>query len=293
MAYVTGPQLKGYKSFNVHEISNNEPINKYSEDNSVSIIAIKRSFANSSGLDTIDFPNLIETDRLVPVDIAQPGLFYQQERPGMPYFEEIVYAITALNNGRIFLQPAKKVIKYNDGREVAKEYIPDPAVRNYNRIAVASTISSSSYLKDDSFYDRYNPVRAFDGVSETGWSEDVAGPGINESVTVIFQEPVTVDKIGFRPGWFQSQYFMKNNRIKTMEIILDDFRSTAHFSDSMTEQDISFNKNVTFQKAQFIIKEVYQTTQWDDTPLAEIDFYYNNEPILIDCTNIKINVSQL
>ncbi len=295
LAYVTGPRLKGFKSFNVYEIKAGEPIDKYSSSNTVAVIAVKRATVASLGLDAIDFSQLVKTNRIVPARIAQPMQSGTFEEPPPPYREEIVYAITALCNDSVFLQPAKKTLRYTDGRVVVKTYIDRPSPRRYSRLATAATVSAGDYLKDREFPDRYHPARAFDGVPATGWSEGASGSGFGETVTVTFTAPVTVDRISVIPGWYDARYFKKNNRVKSLEVRLDGRSAAASFTDTMTAQDVPLaglgNGPVTFTSASFRITGVTRGTDWDDTPIAEITFYSNGEPILVDLSRIDLTDS--
>jgi hypothetical protein len=291
LAYVTGPQLSGLKPYNVYEIKADTPIDNLSSNNEVAVIAVKRATIGSRGLDAIDFSQLVKTNRLVPARIAQPFQTGTYESPPPPYREEIVYAITALCNDNIFLQPARKTLNYTDGRIVVKTYIDRPAPRRYTRLATAEAVGATEYLADNEFPDRYHPARAFDGVPETGWSEGAAGSG----VAITFTKPVTVDRIAVMPGWFDARFFRMNNRVRSMAIQADTFKTTASFADSMTAQNVSFaglgKSPFTFTTITFMITEVYRGTDWDDTPIAEIAFFMNGEQMFVDLSRFEFHDS--
>lgn len=295
LAYVTGPQLKGSRPFNVYEIKADTPIDNYSSDNEVAIIAVKRSSVKALGLDAIDFGQLVNAKRIIPARIAQPMQTGTYREPPPPYREEIVYVITALCNDNVSLEPAGKTLNYTDGRVVAKTYIEHPAPRRYTRQATAASVSASSSLEDGEFPDRYHPARAFDGEPETGWSEGSSGSGIGETVSITFTEPVTVDRISIMPGWFDAKYFQKNNRVKSLAIQSDAFKTTAFFADAMTAQDVPLGGlgkgPFTFKTISFQITDVYRGTDWDDTPIAEITFYANGQPLFIDFSRLDFNDS--
>jgi hypothetical protein len=295
LAYVTGPQLSGLKPYNVYEIKADTPIDNFSSNNEVAVIAVKRSTVKSLGLDAIDFARLVATNKLIPAKIAGPFQTGTYEASPPPYREEIVYALTALCNESVFLQPAMKTLRYTDGRVVVKTYIERPAPRRYTRLATAESVSATDFLTDNEFPDRYHLARAFDGVPETGWSEGADGSGVGKTVSITFTKPVTVDRIAVIPGWFDARFFRMNNRVRSMAIQSDTFKTTTSFADSMTAQNVSFTGlgkgPFTFTTITFMITDVYRGTDWDDTPIAEIQFFMNGEQIYIDLSRIEFRDS--
>ncbi|MBN2353756.1 MAG: hypothetical protein JXD23_14380 [Spirochaetales bacterium] len=292
LAYVTGPRLKGLRPFNIYEIAAGRPIENFDLSNTVSVIAVKRATVKSLGLDAIDFSQLVKTNRIVPARIVQPMQTGTFEEPPPPYREEIVYAITALCDDSVYLQPAEKTLNYTDGRVIVKTYIDHPSPRRFTRPAQAASVSAGDYLADGEFPDRYHPARAFDGVPATGWSEGASGSGVGETISITFAGPVTVDRITVIPGWFDARYFRKNNRVESLEVRLDGRAVAATFSDTMTAQNVPLpglgKVPLTFTSATFTITGVYRGTEWDDTPIAEITFYANGEPILVDLSGIEL-----
>jgi hypothetical protein len=144
-------------------------------------------------------------------------------------------------------------------------------------------ISTSSLLTEKADLNMYHPVKVFDAKPETGWLEKAEGPGIGESVSIGLEEPILVDTIRVSPGWFDQRYWAQNNRVKSLEILLDGAqRTNANFRDKMEAQDVKLDPPVRFKAAQFIIREIYRTSKWDDTGLAEIEFYYKGHKYPLD-----------
>lgn len=146
-------------------------------------------------------------------------------------------------------------------------------------------LSTSSFLTEPTDLNLYQPVKVFDEHTNTGWLEKAAGPGIGESVTIGLEEPILVDTIKVRPGYFDERYWQQNNRVKKLEVVLDGAkRVMGSFKDKMEVQDIALNPPVRFSTAQFIIREVYKTAKWDDTGLSEVEFWYKGHKYPVDIT---------
>jgi hypothetical protein len=286
-AYITGSDLPGYDSYNAYEIKDNIPIDIYSRYNSLSVVAIKRNLIQQmGGLNNIDIPRLLQSDIIFAVNIEEPISDYYFDYNLNAYYEEIIYRISSVYEDKIFLEVEEKTIHYTDGSNAHNIYTHNNDIRYIEEIVKASDISASSYLDDDTLYQRYHPFNIFDGDPETGWSENETGPGIYEFVEIDLEKPILADRITVMPGWFQEEYFIKNNRIKTLEIHLDDYIFTAGFEDIMEPQDIILDEPIIFSNAEFIIKDIYQNTRWDDTCIAEIVFYYDDKEIAIDISDI-------
>jgi hypothetical protein len=263
------------------------------------VVAVKRSLVEQAGIDNLKIEGMIQEGKLYPTRIYKPIQGFMDENAisslckGTIY-EEIIYRIcgVAAEGNKLFLEVEKKILRYTNGKEVVKEMTRNKEIKRIGEMVTAEDISSSSYLKSDIYYDRYNPVQVFDGDPETGWSEDVSGAGIDEWVEIRLEKPITIDKIRVCPGWFQKEYFKKNNRIKKMKIILDDYTIIADFKDTMEPQDVVLKAPKPFTYARFIIKDVYKTSEWDDTPLGEIQFFFQKKEISIVTTDIDTVVSQ-
>ena len=153
--------------------------------------------------------------------------------------------------------------------------------------AMISTLSASSTQTEPTDKNAYHPVKLFDGDPKTMWIENAKGPGIGESVTVGFDQPVTVDEIQFMPGCFWPEYWKQNYRVKQLEVKLDDKVLTANFTDQMVVQSLKLPSAVTFTRAVFTIKDVYPTTKWEDTAISEIAFYNQGAKIDVDYSKFK------
>jgi hypothetical protein len=298
LAYETGSDIHDEK-YRPYEIKDNLPLEKVSIYNTLWVVALRRSYVEQEGLNNINIGDLINTGALSATPISQPYNDYRDEGSVQAYHEEITYRISRVimcpggdPTAKVFLEVEKKSADYKNGKSLTKELTGNKQILVSCMSVKATEIFSSGYLDSDVFADRYHPAQVFDGDPETGWSENAAGAGIGSWVEVRLEQPVTIDKLTVMPGWFQSQYFRRNNRIKSMQILLDDFSLTAEFKDTMQGQDVVLKTPRTFTRARFIIKDVYQTADWNDTPLAEVRFFLNGEYIIIDTTGIKLIVSE-
>jgi hypothetical protein len=112
------------------------------------------------------------------------------------------------------------------------------------------------------------------------WAEGAAGNGIGESFTVEFKLPVKLNGFYLRNGYGQADYYFRNNRIKSLEIVYNDTVNggTLEVEDSFYEMRYSVPGTerqgdfVECTKITFIIKDVYPGTEYDDTCITEILF---------------------
>ena len=153
--------------------------------------------------------------------------------------------------------------------------------------------TSSSVLVDERSnpptYWLYEPVRAVDGSSLTGWVEGVPGPGINEWVQI--DPGAWITEIEVEPGFFDPRWWEANNRVRTAELEIryrcrDDRHSggradctesgrrtiDVEFEDVMEAQPIRLPTRYLATSVRLTIKAVYPGARWDDTVVSEIRF---------------------
>lgn len=140
----------------------------------------------------------------------------------------------------------------------------------------------SSQLTEPFDKNNYHPVKVFDGDPKTCWLEKVSGPGRGEFLEVEFNKEITIDAIEFLPGVFWPGYWKRNNRIRRLEIEADDENFQVGFKDLEMAQRVTLKKPLTFKKIRFTIQDIYKTTDWDDSGISEIDFYFKNKKIQFD-----------
>ncbi|MBN1797540.1 MAG: hypothetical protein JW822_03125 [Spirochaetales bacterium] len=149
--------------------------------------------------------------------------------------------------------------------------------------AVISSYVTSGYLLDQKNSERYRPDKAFDNDPLTSWVEGVSGTGVGSYVGINLSGSVKVDSIGFMPGYFDEKWWRHNNRIKAAEIYLyysgGEKCIKYQFLDIMQEQRVDLGGTYDLTEVVIMIKSIYAGSQWNDTCLAEISFYYNNSKI--------------
>jgi hypothetical protein len=168
---------------------------------------------------------------------------------------------------------------------------------HYVKLLNISVTSQLTEPFDKNFYD---PLKVFDGLANTGWMEGSSGFGKNDFMEISFSEYITVDFIYLGLGWINPTYFKNNNRIKSIQLIFDDKPFSPDelpweitFDDIPYLQDFSISQPYNrFKKIRIIIKSVYPTEKWDDTPITEVQFFFKGQKIKIDtsaATSIIIN----
>ena len=85
---------------------------------------------------------------------------------------------------------------------------------------------------------------------------------LGKSIYIEFQKPITIDEIRIMPGCFLKKYFIKNYRIKSLDIILDGKIVECQFKDSMIEQTVYLDSPYTVKSITLKIKDVYKTTEY-------------------------------
>lgn len=118
------------------------------------------------------------------------------------------------------------------------------------------------------------------------WAEGETGPGLQSRIWMgNFYYPTKdisgyvsefhIDGFIIFNGAFQKKYYFKNNRVKTLYIFLDDYGiGEIQLEDKREPQFIflsAFNSSTLWAlDCRFIIKDIYQGTQWNDTCLSRI-----------------------
>jgi hypothetical protein len=159
---------------------------------------------------------------------------------------------------------------------------------------------ATSFLPDTKQYFRYAPDKAFDGEKGTSWVENHPEAGIGEKIAFVI--PGDTSEIAILPGYGDARYFELNNRVKraeltiyilgryaaqttirheirptgvSFELTLDDEMELQRFQIGLERAAEQFNQ---YAPEEFLgvleIKDVYEGTKWDDTCIAEIQFFH-------------------
>ena len=153
-------------------------------------------------------------------------------------------------------------------------------------VAGITTLVASSYLTEPYDYFAYHPIKLFDNNSQTSWFENREGPGLGESIYIEFQNPITVDEIRVMAGCFLKEYYIRNYRVKTLEVSLDGKIAIQQLKDFMIEQSIVLGSAQTVQTIRMTIQDVYKTTEYEDTAISEISFYGKGNKLKTDVSKL-------
>lgn len=132
---------------------------------------------------------------------------------------------------------------------------------------------SSSVVQENSKIDNTG-WSAFDGQSITSWQEGVDGDGIGEYISAQFDRVYQVKAITFLLGNHRSEdWYVKNNRPKSLELNLGGNSYSVDFPDEMKEFAVVFSSPVLSSDVTITIKSVYNGTEYTDTVISEIGIY--------------------
>lgn len=152
--------------------------------------------------------------------------------------------------------------------------------------ALLLKISASSVLPPSSGY-RYDPEMAFDGDPKTVWCEGEAGSGTGSIIMVSLDREISVDAIEVMGGFFDSRYFLSNNRVQQLRVETKRIYSNFSLKDVMEAQRFHFDRSTSFNQITFTILSVYRGEKWDDTCISEIAFYQDGSRIPLRLPSVK------
>jgi hypothetical protein len=150
--------------------------------------------------------------------------------------------------------------------------------------SVPGRISTSSVLKPK---DAYHPAYLFDGRLDFGWVEGVDGPGIGESVTITFDQPVTVNAVELWNGYQRSKdHFQKNARAKRISFGAGDKVVTLDVADAMGPQKLALPAPATGTSFTLKILDAVKGSVYQDLVLSELRFWDNSGPFTVATTDL-------
>lgn len=153
--------------------------------------------------------------------------------------------------------------------------------------ATVKSVTATSELVEAQFDGKflYPPINILDGDFSSTWCEaDQKGSGIGESITVEFAEPVSFDEIQIVNGFVTKDYYLKNNRVKTIrltQVAKEHFQQKDYtLQDNVQDwQSIKFDLLQTAQTLTIEIREVYKGSKYDDTCLDDIRLLHKGKVI--------------
>jgi|GEM_PF-4991024 len=124
---------------------------------------------------------------------------------------------------------------------------------------------------------RYSPVGAIDEDRASVFA--VAGDDLLTWVPLFsldFSGPTKIDGLRLQGGYFDSRYFLKNNRIKTLTVKVRSPDSKTEvveksftLQDKMESQDFSFGQRLVASGIDVYATEVYPGSAWNDTVVSD------------------------
>ncbi|MCR5136345.1 MAG: hypothetical protein K6C12_04535 [Oscillospiraceae bacterium] len=147
--------------------------------------------------------------------------------------------------------------------------------RIYGNRIYFSAASASSTLKEGNI--TFSAAYAIDDKREyqRPWVEGVRGDGIGETLTLYFDDVVTITALSLRLGYARDQArYDKNNRPSALRFTFSDGRSVeSWFDDVNEEQSIILSDAVSTCYVKITILDVYEGTQCDDTCIYQVKAY--------------------
>ena len=130
----------------------------------------------------------------------------------------------------------------------------------------------SSYLIQSAHPDYDNSGHSLiDGNYVTSWQDGVPGDGTGERLTISLPEEKTIYYIEFRMGnWRTTEYYIKNNRPKSMLMEVNGYTYTLNFTDAMIPHYLELNHPITARDFTFTVNSVYKGTEANDCCITEI-----------------------
>jgi len=185
-----------------------------------------------------------------------------------------MFFVCGQKDERIKVEPSDNEIKQ---KLIEPEEIDAPIYT----VRVNNILSTSFATESNNPYRNY-PYRAIDSDPLTSWNEGIAGPGIGERLWISFKNKIFIDKIVIMPGYYDEQWYYYNNRIKCLTLELKNYSMEVDFNDGMIPKEIVFSEKKITSIIGITIQEVYKGHTYDDTCIAELQFFYQEKKIELD-----------
>jgi hypothetical protein len=154
---------------------------------------------------------------------------------------------------------------------------------NVTYISMASTTAFEEWKHPG----KYSPVMAFDGDRSTCFAEDESDNSFDFGIR--FEKDIQIDEVRIMNGNGKSEdLFKKNNRVIELKVVFyydkkELGEEIIKLKDQMEFQKLKLKKDY---KADYIYvysmgEKLYKGTDYDDTCITEIEFYYRGKKIEI------------
>jgi hypothetical protein len=114
-------------------------------------------------------------------------------------------------------------------------------------------------------------------------------------IKIVLSEPIEISSLTIKAGYFEEKYYLKNDRIKKIRVVLYDnsvnviYNKEQALSDRMENQVIDFLDSIRCNEIDIFVLDVYQGTLWDDICISEVSFSNFNEQIAISIDPVGIS----
>ena len=135
------------------------------------------------------------------------------------------------------------------------------------------------YIQSSSFLVEGDVLHTVDNLVDnklaTAWVEGAYGQGIDENLTVYFDEEYDVNGIIINSGYQKSETtYYNNSRPKEIEITFSNTsKMTVVLDDINAQQEIKFDESIRTSGIVITIKSVYPGDRYEDTCISELSFY--------------------
>jgi hypothetical protein len=134
----------------------------------------------------------------------------------------------------------------------------------------ASISASSQFKRTGGTENEFDPRNLFDGSLQTAWCEGADGIGEGESITLFFDNPVTINKAEMVNGWTKGEaFYVQNGRIKKFRIS-SDYGSSADVELQDSNYDYQGSDiSISGSRITITLDSIYKGTD-PDTCISEI-----------------------
>jgi hypothetical protein len=115
---------------------------------------------------------------------------------------------------------------------------------------------------------------AIDGVKDTAWAEGVRGPGVNQSLTILFGRKVDLARIGITPGASDNEKkFRAQPRPQRVRLVFGPgVEQIVTLTDTAAFQQFDVSANGV-DRVTLVVLSTFPAQSGQDTSIAEVEFW--------------------
>ena len=182
-------------------------------------------------------------------------------------FEEIKNNITTT-----FTEKRDEISEKFEEEEKSAEVVSDDFTDEVEKITIY-TIDADTVLVS-SVGNSYVPENMIDGDRTTSWQEGAEDFGEGNNITISFDSRTDISYIVIYNGnQYSEEYYYQNNRLKDINIIVEDEDFPIELEDAMDPQIIKLDGVKECENISLEIVSVYAGSKYNDTCVSEIECY--------------------